>query len=114
MANKPSQPQKVHCFTCKHVGLSFVTDLWGLRREDGKYELRQGFALFGHLMDEKSTDGNPFDKNFRDNFVQGEGNDPMVSLRLPISVVVSGLDFGTSPSLSIQSQRSSVISVHSF
>jgi hypothetical protein len=65
--------EKVLVYCCSNMGLSFVTDLFGHAREDGKYELRRGVALFGHLMDEKSTDGNPFDENFRDNFVSGIG-----------------------------------------
>lgn len=76
-----TQPQKVSGFTCKHVGLSFVTDLWGHQREDGKYEVRQGFALFGRLMSEQSQDGNPFDKNFIDNYAVGVGNDVAEALQ---------------------------------
>ncbi len=65
--------EKVSFYCCSNMGLSFVTDLFGRTREDGKYELRRGVALFGRLMDEKSDGANPFDENFQDNFVSGEG-----------------------------------------
>lgn len=64
---------KVIGYTCKHIGLAFVTDLF-CRKRDNKFVVRRGFAVFGYLNDEHSMDSNPFCEDFRDNYIEGVGD----------------------------------------
>jgi len=68
--------QKYAHITCKHVGIAATTKIFikatPTGREDWpyKYEARVGVAIFGQSHNQ--TD-NPFDENFRDNYVSGKG-----------------------------------------
>lgn len=69
-------PEKLTHLTCSHIGLSFLTDLWGHRRDDGLYEMRRGYCLFGFVQSWKSLNANPFSADFEDNYVSGVGPSP--------------------------------------
>jgi len=69
--------QPVHVFHDEVVGIAGTTPCHVLKRDDGKFEARMGFALMGVTnMDEAGfgkCDHNPFHPLFYDNYAHGEG-----------------------------------------
>lgn len=63
---------------CSEIGLSGTTDCHVQKQDDGRYEARIGFAVFGQtnmsVSEFEQVDYNPFHARFYDNYSSGFGN----------------------------------------
>jgi len=74
-------------FHCTNIGVAGTTPIFVKQtptgREDWpfKYEVRMGIAICGGVNDEECYDKNPFEDDWRDNFVRGKGMTLEVALK---------------------------------
>jgi len=65
-------------FECSQIGLAGTTAVHVKEHDNGEFEARMGFSVFGsaNMSDEqfKEVDYNPFHEKFYDNFATGKGS----------------------------------------
>ena len=61
--------------TCRHVGVSGITDVMIKKHAEDKYEARVGVAIMGYVQDPDTVDilNDPFAHDFRENYCSGTG-----------------------------------------
>jgi hypothetical protein len=70
-------------YTCQNVGVSGTTNVHTMKIQDGGdyrgtpiptiWEARVGIAIMGHSAPTTTTESNPFERAFRDNYARGFG-----------------------------------------
>lgn len=62
-------------FVCSNIGISGTTKVYVIESE-GKYIARVGVAIMGYtnMKAEALANASPFDKDFVDNYAEGEGD----------------------------------------
>jgi hypothetical protein len=67
--------EEISAFVCQNIGISGTTGVFVIESE-GKYIARVGVAIMGYtnMKPEELAKMSPFDREFTDNYAEGEGD----------------------------------------